>query len=212
MTEILYSKSINIIGIKENGMAKESYLKLFLGKWNTKTLVSVAVGAALFGALMVYGSIPVFTNTQLTSAMIVPVVLGGLYGPVPAFITLLLGNVLADLIGGWGFWFDWSIGNGILGLFIGTLPLYGAKIDEGIFKVHHAVIYALIAIIGNAVAFGIVTPILTSIFYASDLEITFLQAFASGISNTVILVVLGIPILVLLSRRFARRSNLTEET
>lgn len=193
-------------------MAKESYLKLFLGKWNTKTLVSVAVGAALFGALMVYGSIPVFTNTQLTSAMIVPVVLGGLYGPVPAFITLLLGNVLADLIGGWGFWFDWSIGNGILGLFIGTLPLYGAKIDEGIFKVHHAVIYALIAIIGNAVAFGIVTPILTSIFYASDLEITFLQAFASGISNTVILVVLGIPILVLLSRRFARRSNLTEET
>jgi energy-coupling factor transport system substrate-specific component len=192
-------------------MAQESYLKLFLGKWNTKTLVSVAVGAALFGVLMVYGSIPVFTNTQLTSAMIVPVVVGGLFGSVPAFITLLLGNVLADLIGGWGFWFDWSIGNGILGLFIGTLPLYGARIDEGIFKVKHAIIYAVVAIIGNAVAFGIVTPIFSSVIYAADLEITFLQAFASGVSNTLILIILGIPILILLSKRFAKRTNLTEE-
>jgi energy-coupling factor transport system substrate-specific component len=192
-------------------MAHESYLRLFLGKWNTKTLVSVAVGAALFGVLMVYGSIPVFTNTQLTSAMIVPVVVGGLFGPVPAFITLLLGNILADLIGGWGFWFDWSIGNGVLGLFVGTLPLYGARIDEGIFKVRHAIIYAVIAIVGNAVAFGLVTPIFSALIYASDLEITFLQAFASGVSNTLVLVILGIPILILLSKRFAKRSNLTEE-
>jgi energy-coupling factor transport system substrate-specific component len=193
-------------------MAKENYFRLFLGEWNTKTLVSAAVGAALFGVLMVYGSIPVFTNTQLTTAMIVPVVVGGLFGSMPAFITLLLGNILADLIGGWGFWFDWSIGNGILGLFIGTLPLYGARISEGVFKAHHAVIYAVVAIIGNAIAFGIVTPILTSIFYASDLEITFLQAFASGISNTLVLVILGIPILILLSRRFAKRSGLVEES
>jgi energy-coupling factor transport system substrate-specific component len=184
---------------------------IILGKWNTKTLVTVAVGAALFGVLMVYGSIPVFTNTQLTSAMIVPVVVGGLFGPLPAFVTLLLGNTLADLIGGWGFWFDWSIGNGVLGFLIGTLPLYGARIDEGIFKVKHAVIYAVIAVIGNALAFGLITPILSSIIYGADLEITFLQAFAAGISNTVVLVVIGIPLLILLSKRFGKRTNLTEE-
>ena len=192
-------------------MAKETFGKLVFGKWSTKTLVAVAIGAALFGVLMAYGSIPVFTNTQLTSAMIVPVVVGGLFGPLPAFVTLLIGNVLADTIGGWGYWFDWSIGNGVLGFFIGTLPLYGARIDEGIFKVRHAVIYAVIAVLGNAVAFGLVTPLLTSLFYAADLEITFLQAFASGISNTVVLIVAGIPILILLSRRFGKRKDLTEE-
>jgi energy-coupling factor transport system substrate-specific component len=192
-------------------MAKENYGKIILGKWNTRTLVAVAVGAALFGVLMVYGSIPVFTNTQLTSAMIIPVVVGGLFGPLPAFVTLLIGNVLADTIGGWGYWFDWSIGNGILGFFIGTLPLYGARIDEGIFKVRHAVIYTVTAILGNAVAFGLVTPLLTSLFYAADLEITFLQAFASGLSNTLVLVVVGIPILILLSRRFGKRKDLKEE-
>jgi energy-coupling factor transport system substrate-specific component len=192
-------------------MAKVNYGKLVLGKWSTKTLVAVAIGAALFGVLMAYGSIPIFTNTQLTSAMIVPVVVGGLFGPLPAFVTLLIGNILADTIGGWGYWFDWSIGNGVLGFFIGTLPLYGARIDEGVFKVRHAVIYTVIAILGNAAAFGLVTPLLTSWFYAADMEITFLQAFASGISNTVVLVVAGIPILVLLSRRFGKRKDLKEE-
>jgi energy-coupling factor transport system substrate-specific component len=192
-------------------MADYHFGKLFLGKWNTKTLVTAAVGAALFGVLMVYGGIPIFTNTKLTSAMIIPVVVGGLFGPVPAFVTLLLGNTLADLIGGWGFWFDWSIGNGVLGLFIGALPLYGARIDEGIFKVHHAIIYGVIAVVGNAIAFGLITPILTAFIYGSDLEITFLQAFAAVISNSIVLVVVGIPLLILLSRRFAKRTNLTEE-
>lgn len=192
-------------------MAKENYGRIILGKWNTRTLVAVAVGAALFGVLMVYGSVPVFTNTQLTSAMIIPVVVGGLFGPLPAFVTLLIGNVLADTIGGWGYWFDWSVGNGILGFFIGTLPLYGARIDEGIFKVRHAVIYVVIAVLGNAIAFGLITPLLTSLFYAADLEITFLQAFASGLSNTLVLVVVGIPILILLSKRFGKRKDLKEE-
>lgn len=193
-------------------MARKNLGVLFLGDWNTKTLVGIAVGAALFGVLMVYGSIPVFTNTQLTSAMIIPVVVGGLFGSVPAFVTLLLGNILADTIGGWGYWFDWSVGNGVLGLFIGALPLYGARIREGIFGVKHAIIYAISAVVGNALAFGLVTPLLTTLIYASDLEITFLQAFASGISNTLVLVVIGIPILVLLSRRFKKRSNLSVES
>ena len=60
-----------------------------------------------------------------------------------------------DLIGGWGFWFDWSIGNGVLGFFVGLLPLYGADINKGIFNVKHAIIFAVIAVLGNALAFGI---------------------------------------------------------
>ena len=192
-------------------MKERSFGQMFLGKWSTITLVAVAVGAALFGVLMVFGSIPIFTNTYLTSAMIIPVIVGGLFGPVPAFATMLIGNFVADLIGGWGFWFDWSVGNGVLGLFIGALPLYGARIDEGIFKVQHAIIYAACCIIGNAFAFGIVTPVMTSLFYAADLEITFIQAFAGGIANTAVLVIIGIPLLFLLANRYGKRSNLKEE-
>ena len=186
-------------------------LKKFVGEWNTKTIVAVAIGAALYGVLMVWGSIPVFTNTNLTSAMIVPVVVGALFGPLPATVALLVGNCLADLIGGWGFWFDWSIGNGVLGLFVGLLPLYGADIKNGIFKVKHAVIYTICCLLGNAIAFGIVTPVMTALLYSADLEITFIQSLAGGLSNTAVLVVIGIPVLVLLSKRYASRANLVEE-
>ena len=187
-------------------------LKKFVGEWNTKTIVAIAIGAALFGVLMVWGSIPVFTNTSLTRAMVVPVVVGALFGPLPAFATLLIGNCLADLIGGWGCWFDWSVGNGVLGLFVGLLPMYGADIKNGIFKVKHAVIYTICCILGNAIAFGIVTPVMTALFYSADLEITFIQSLAGGLSNTAVLVIIGIPVLVLLSKRYASRTNLVEET
>lgn len=192
-------------------MENKSVGQKLLGEWNTRTIVAIAIGAALFAVLMVYGSIPVFTNTYLTSAMIVPVIIGGLFGAVPAMITTLAGNCLADLIGGWGFWFDWSIGNGFLGLCVGLLPLYGADIKAGVFKVKHMIIYAICCVLGNMVAFGVITPIMTSLFYSADLEITFLQSFASCISNIIVLIVIGIPILIVLAKRNASRVNLAEE-
>ena len=132
-------------------------LKKFVGEWNTKTIVAVAIGAALYGVLMVWGSIPVFTNTNLTSAMIVPVVVGALFGPLPATVALLVGNCLADLIGGWGFWFDWSIGNGVLGLFVGLLPLYGADIKNGIFKVNTPRTAGVVLPEGKSASAGLLT-------------------------------------------------------
>jgi energy-coupling factor transport system substrate-specific component len=184
-------------------MANESIGKIIIGDWNIKTAAAVLTGAAGFGFLMVYGSITVFTNTQLTLAMIIPVIIGGLFGPLPAFAALFLGNILADTLFGEGYWFDWSLGNGVLGFFIGAMPLYGVKIRAGIFKLRHALIYAVVAVVGNTIAFGIVTPLCTTLIYESDLEVTFVQTFAAGLSNTLVLVIAGIPVLIILARIFA---------
>ncbi len=192
-------------------MEKESFGKILLGKWDTKTIVGVAVGVALFGVLMVYGSITVFTNTKFTIAMVVPVIVGGLFGPLPAALAAGLGNVLADLIGGWGFWFDWSIGNAVLGLIVGSLKLYGANIEEGVFTPKQMVIYVICCVVGNALAFGVVTPIMTTLFYGGELEITFIQSLAGGISNTAVLVIIGIPLLKAMAVRNARGTNLSKE-
>lgn len=192
-------------------MKKEGIGKILLGKWDTKTIVGVAIGVALFAVLMDYASIKVFTNTNLTLAMIVPVIVGGLFGPLPAAIACGLGNVLADLIGGWGMWFDWSVGNAVLGFVVGCLKLYGADVENGKFDVKQMVIYAICCVVGNALAFGIVTPIMTTIFYQSDLEITFIQSLTGGASNVLVLVVAGIPILKALAARNAKSTNLTKE-
>ena len=192
-------------------MAVSQKKKNKLGVFNTKSIVTMAVGAALYGVLMVYGGIPIFSNTNLSLAMIVPIFVGGLYGPIPALISCGVGNVLADLIGGWGMWFDWSIGNAIMGFFVGMLPLYGADITSGIFKVKHAVIYAVSCIVGNIVAFGLITPVLSLVLYGSDMNVTMFQVLFAGVGNTVVLVVVGIPVMFLLAKRYASRSNLKTE-
>ena len=190
---------------------KKSIAKLLLGTWDTKTIVGVAIGAALFGVLMVYGGIRVFTNTSLTSAMIVVAVVAALFGPLPAALAAGIGNVLADLIGGWGFWFDWSIGNFVLGFFVGLIPLYGARIEDGIFKVKHAVFYVISVLVGNIIGFGLVTPLLTVLFYSSELTITWAQAFSAIVSNGIVLIVIGIPLLFILAKRNDKKTNLSVE-
>ena len=190
---------------------KESIGKILLGKWDTKTIIGIAIGAALFGVLMNFGGIRVFTNTSLTTAMIIDVVVGALFGPLPAALAAFCGNVIADLIGGWGFWFDWSIGNGVLGFFVGLLPLYGAKIADGVFEVKHAIIYAVTVIVGNILAFGVVTPILTYLFYSQELTITWGQALSAVVSNASVQIVIGIPLLFLLAKRNAKATNLKKE-
>ena len=52
---------------------------------------------------------------------------------------------------------------------------------------------------------------MTTLFYFGELEVTFLQAMAAGLSNTLVLVVIGIPILIILARRNARSTDLKLE-
>ncbi len=192
-------------------MEQKSFGEKLLGVWNTRTIVTVAIGAALFGVLMNYGSIPIFTNTSLTTAMIVPVVVGAMFGPVPAAVAAGVGNTIADLIGGWGMYPAWSIANAVASLFIGALPLYGAYITEGKFDVKHMIIYVVCVIIGNAIAFGVVAQVLTVVFEGGDMNVSLLQGVYASVGNILVECVIGIPVIKLLANRYASRTNLTEE-
>ena len=190
---------------------KQSLGSILLGKWNTKTIVGIAIGAALFGVLMNFGSIRVTTNTSLTTSYIVLPIVGALFGPLPAFLTGLIGNTIADLIGGWGLWFDWSFGNAVAGFFMGLLPLYGAKIEDGVFTVKHAIIYEVVTVVGVGIGFGLVTPVLTYLFYSSELTVTWIQAWAAIVSDASVAIIVGVPVLFALAKRNARGTNLSKE-
>ena len=190
---------------------KQSLGSILLGKWNTKTIVGIAIGAALFGVLMNFGSIRVTTNTSLTTSYIVLPIVGALFVPLPAFLTGLIGNTIADLIGGWGLWFDWSFGNAVAGFFMGLLPLYGAKIEDGVFTVKHAIIYAVVTVVGVGIGFGLVTPVLTYLFYSSELTVTWIQAWAAIVSDASVAIIVGVPVLFALAKRNARGTNLSKE-
>ena len=190
---------------------KKSLGSILLGKWNTKTIVGIAIGSALFGVLMNFGAIRVTTNTSLTTSYIVLPIVGALFGPLPAFLTGLIGNTIADLIGGWGLWFDWSFGNAVAGFFMGLLPLYGAKIEDGVFSVKHAIIFAIVTVIGLGIGFGLVTPLLTYVFYSSELTVTWIQAWAAIVSDASVSIIVGVPVLFALAKRNAKGTNLSKE-
>lgn len=189
-------------------MEKKSAGKLILGEWNARTAAAVAIGAALFGVLKVWGSIP---DLYFTAAMLVPVVMGALFGALPACAALFIGNCVADLIGGSEFYLDRSVGYAVLGFCIGLLPLYGARIREGVFTVKQAVVYAVVAVLANFIAFGLITPIMASVFYFTDLEIASLDSLALGGANSAVLIAAGVPLLFLLARRGAKHGGLPGE-
>jgi energy-coupling factor transport system substrate-specific component len=43
------------------------------------------------------------------------------FGPLVGFISGFLGNIISDMISGYGFWFWWDLGNGIMGLIPGLM-------------------------------------------------------------------------------------------
>lgn len=190
---------------------KKTLGQKLLGTWNTKTVVGVAIGAALFGVLMNYGGIKVTTNTSLTSAYVIPAIVGALFGPLPAGLAAGLGNCVADLLGGWGFWFDWSLGNFVAGYFAGLFGAFGANVEDGEFSIKDAIIYVVCCVVGCGVGFGLVTPVLTYLWYSSELTITWVQATAAIISDASVLIVVGLPLLFALAKRNKRGTNLSKE-
>ena len=66
-------------------------------------------------------------------------------------------------------------------------------------------------IVGNILAFGVITPILTYLFYSQELTITWGQAFAAVVSNASVQVIIGVPLLFLLAKRNAQSNNLKKE-
>jgi len=67
------------------------------------------------------------------------------FGPIVGFITGFVGNILADLLSGYGFWVWWDLGNGIMGLIPG---LFSVMIFD--FKSSRSIIFAEISVVLGA--------------------------------------------------------------
>src|SRR3954465_6146882 len=100
---------------------------------NSRTIVYAAIGAALYGILLV-AQIPIPGSTvSIRPAFAIVPFFGYAFGPVVGFFTGLVGNAIGDQISGWGAltsW-NWSLANGLVGLIAGLAPLYLARWAEG---------------------------------------------------------------------------------
>jgi energy-coupling factor transport system substrate-specific component len=125
-----------------------------LWQFGTREVVYAAIGAALYGVLGWVTNIlqiPAAGNVSVRPAVAIPMFFGVAFGPIVGFISGFLGNVISDMISGYGFWFWWDLGNGLMGLIPGLiwLQLKDYKSRDSILKAE------LFVIIGVVVGMGV---------------------------------------------------------
>jgi energy-coupling factor transport system substrate-specific component len=153
------------------------------GLWevNSRTIVYAAIGAALYGILLV-AQIPIPGSTvSVRPAFALVPFFGYAFGPIVGFFTGLVGNAIGDQISGWGAltsW-NWSIANGLVGLIAGLAPLYLARWVNGSLRDRA---------IGGAVA-GAIGVVIGFLFVFTD-------AILQGLDVGTILTTLYIPVIV----------------
>lgn len=116
-----------------------------LWRFGTKEVVYAAIGAALYAvvtwAFNVW-QIPGAGNVGIRPAVVIPMFFGIAFGPIVGLITGFVGNILADLLSGYGFWIWWDLGNGIMGLIPG---LFSVLITD--FKGGRSILLAEISVV-----------------------------------------------------------------
>lgn len=91
-------------------------------KFGTREVVYGAIGAALYGVLSWVTNIvplPAAGNVAFRPAVAVLVFFGVAYGPWVGLIAGLVGNTVGDALTGWGLYWNWSVGNGLMGFIPG---------------------------------------------------------------------------------------------
>ncbi|MFN3742112.1 MAG: ECF transporter S component [Anaerolineales bacterium] len=107
--------------------------KKSLWSFGTREVVYSALGAALYAVLSYltnFLQIPSAGNVSFRPGVVIPIFFGVAFGPLVGFISGFLGNILGDLLSGYGFWFWWDLGNGLMGLIPGLIAGSFASFKE----------------------------------------------------------------------------------
>jgi len=155
-----------------------------------RTMVAVGIGAAIFFVLMRFVAIPSgIPNINLNLAAAILSLFAGIFGPVAGFLIAAIGHTIVDLTWGFGVWWSWVIADAVFGLILGLLwKKY--RIEEGAFGVKEAILFNVMQIIANAVAWIGIAPILDILMFQEPADKVYLQGLtAAGLNSLVVLVV-----------------------
>jgi len=161
-----------------------------LWKFGTREVVYSAIGAALYGVLSFATNIlqiPGAGNVALRPAVVIPLFFGVAFGPIVGFLTGFLGNIIGDLLSGYGFYFWWDLGNGIMGLIMGLSMINVSQFRTGKGILRAEIFVLISAAVGMALA-AISEMWVSGADMATVIYANFLPAFITNIINGLILV------------------------
>jgi energy-coupling factor transport system substrate-specific component len=167
--------------------------KSSIWKFGTREVVYGAIGAALYGVLSWVTNViplPAAGNITFRPAAAVLVFFGAAFGPWVGLIAGLVGNTLGDALTGWGLYWNWSVGNGLMGfvpgLAVAMIQDYrsGKGIGLGIFY------GALGAAVG--LLFASLTEMLVS---GIDINVALVGYFLPSFVGNLVVIIILVPIL-----------------
>ncbi|MBN2463704.1 MAG: SpoIIE family protein phosphatase [Dehalococcoidia bacterium] len=163
----------------------------------------LALGAALLYGLLNWAfsglHLPGATLISLRPQVSVPITMGLAFGPLPGFITGFVGNIFGDLLSGYGMqYWDWSIGNGLLGAIPGIVYIMGIRIVSTVGQFGIALLSILIA---NLVGLTTGTFIDSLVLHRLTFQEAILGWLLPSLLTNVLLAFAIVPLLLLAIKR-----------
>ncbi|MEK7312035.1 MAG: ECF transporter S component [Chloroflexota bacterium] len=163
-------------------------------QFGTREVVYAAIGAALYGVLSWMTNafpLPSAGNVSFRPAVAVLVFFGVAFGPWVGLLAGLVGNTLGDALTGWGLYWNWSVGNGLMGLIpglaAGMIANFAGRKEIGI-----GVGFSLLG-----VAVGMLFASLTEMFVSGiDLNTALVGYFTPAFIGNAVVIVILLPILM----------------
>ncbi len=178
---------------------------------SVKTVVAVGIGAALFFVLGRFVAIPSgIPNTNISVQYAVLALLAAMYGPVAGGLIGFIGHTLIDLSWGGSPWWSWIIASAFVGVVVGLFAK-SLALSEGDFGKKKMVTFAVANVVANAIAWGVIAPVLDIAIYSEPVEKVFAQGAMAAVANSLTAVIIGLLLVVAFTKTIAKKGSLDKE-
>lgn len=180
-------------------------------KFGIKEVVAIGIGTALFVVLTnVQVPFMIIPNTALQSRVAVLTFFSAVFGPIVGGAIGIIGHALGDALFYGSVWWSWVFPDGLFGIIVG---LFAAKyaIKEGGFTGKNIVLFNVIQVIANALAWIVLAPVLDILIYAEPANKVFVQGVLAFVGNIVVAGVLGSLLAYAYSKVGVKSSSLSKE-
>ncbi len=177
---------------------------------NTKNVVAIGIGAALY-AILSYISLPIGPNTSLRIAVAILVIFSAYFGAKVGFSVGFIGHALNDMLMYGSVWWSWVFLSAMIGLVMGLITKDKTfSITEGLIEKFHIVKMYLLSFV-SIFAAALPAFIGDVYFYGEPADKVWVQIMLASVSNFIVIAALGIPVVIAMANRNKKTRNLDSQ-
>ena len=174
-----------------------------------KQVVAIGIGAAVYIILSRFAAIPTpIPNTTLQVTFAFLALMAFIYGSFVGFGIGIIGHTISDMTAYGSPWISWVLVTGFFGFTIGLL---GKKIKIENFGRSKIIQFIIGEIIICILGWGILAPILDILIYKEPANKVFAQGIFAGISNMIVVGILGTILIYSFSKSIVSKGSLKKE-